>query len=61
MILLSLYYVITGRICAALRLKISKVADQRINVMNSVISGIRTVKMYAWEWPFMERVRRLRR
>ena len=61
MISLSLYYGIAGRICAILRRKISHVADQRVNVMNSIISGIRTVKMYAWEWPFMERVQRIRR
>ena len=61
MISLSLYYGLAGRICARLRRNISRVADQRVNVMNSIISGIRTVKMYAWEWPFMERVQRIRR
>ena len=57
----ALYYFIMGRVCAMLRSKISKVADQRVNMMNSIISGIRTVKMYAWEWPFLERVQRIRR
>ena len=61
MIIISLYYGITGRILTNLRSKISKVADHRINIMNSIISGIRAVKMYAWEWPFMERVQRIRR
>ena len=57
----ALYYGMMGRACAILRLKISKVADQRVNIMNSIISGIRTVKTYAWESPFMERVQRIRR
>ena len=57
----ALYYFIMGRACAMLRSKISKVADQRVDIMNSIISGIRTVKMYAWEWPFIERVQRIRR
>ena len=58
---LVLYYGMMGRACALLRSKISKVADQRVDIMNSIIAGIRTVKMYAWEWPFMERVQRIRR
>lgn len=58
---LSLYYGMADRICRNLRLKISKVADQRVTMMNSIISGIRTVNMYAWEWPFMEAVLQTRR
>ena len=58
---LVLYYGMMGRACVVLRLKISKVVDQRVDMMNSIIAGIRTVKMYAWEWPFMERVQRMRR
>ena len=61
LITVALYSGMMGRACAMLRSKISKVADQRVDIMNSIISGIRTVKMYAWEWPFMERVHRIRR
>ncbi|KAL9971579.1 hypothetical protein ACROYT_G017757 [Oculina patagonica] len=61
LVTLTLYYGLMGSVCATLRSKISKVADERVNIMNSIISGIRTVKMYAWEWPFMERVQRIRR
>ena len=57
----ALYCGMMGRACAMLRSKISKVADQRVDIMNSIISGIRTVKMYAWERPFMERVQSIRR
>ena len=59
--ILSLYYGAMGGACAQLRTKISVLSDKRVNTMNSIISGIRTVKMYAWEEPFMERVQRIRR
>ena len=61
LVILSLYYSMMGKVCASLRSRISKVADQRVNIINSIISGIRTVKMYTWEWPFIERVQRIRR
>lgn len=61
MIVLLLYYGAMAKVCASLRYRISKVADQRVAIMNSIIPGIRTVKMYTWEWPFIERVKRLRR
>ncbi|KAL9954318.1 hypothetical protein ACROYT_G041839 [Oculina patagonica] len=60
LISLSLYYGGMANVCAILRSRISKVADQRVNIMNSIIPGIRTIKMYAWEWPFFKRVKRLR-
>ena len=61
LMIVVLYSGMMGRACAMLRSKISKVADQRVDIMNSIISGIRAVKMYAWERPFMERVQRIRR
>ncbi|KAL9954305.1 hypothetical protein ACROYT_G041824, partial [Oculina patagonica] len=60
LIFLSAYYGGMAKVCATLRSRISKVADQRVNIMNSIIPGIRTIKMYAWEWPFFKRVKRLR-
>ena len=61
LVLLSLYYGVMGKVCGKLRSKISEVADTRINIMNSIVYGIRAVKMYAWEQPFKERVQRIRR
>ena len=61
MVSLTLYYGIAGQISLRLRTKISRVADQRVDMMNSIISGIRAVKMYAWEGSFMEKVKRIRR
>ena len=43
------------------RLKSAAVTDQRIKVMNEVITGIRVIKMYAWEYAFERVVTQLRR
>ncbi|XP_032234169.1 ATP-binding cassette sub-family C member 4 [Nematostella vectensis] len=46
---------------AKLRMQAARVTDRRLEVMNEVISGIRAVKMYAWEWPYRDVVRQIRR
>jgi len=46
---------------AKLRHKTALVTDRRLEVMNEVVSGIRAVKMFAWEWNFTESIRQLRR
>ena len=35
--------------------------DKRVRVMNEIISGMRLIKMYAWEWAFHECVKRIRK
>ena len=35
--------------------------DKRVRVMNEIISGMRLIKMYAWEWAFHEYVKRIRK
>ncbi|KAJ1347924.1 hypothetical protein KIN20_003104 [Parelaphostrongylus tenuis] len=35
--------------------------DKRLNVMNEILNGIRTIKMYTWEDAFSEVVNNLRR
>jgi len=30
-------------------------------VMNEIISGMRLIKMYAWEWAFHEHVKKIRK
>ncbi|KAL9978597.1 hypothetical protein ACROYT_G016132 [Oculina patagonica] len=37
------------------------VTDKRLEMMKEIISGIRVVKMYAWEWNFRDLVAQLRR
>ena len=43
------------------RFKSSKVTDKRVRVMNEIISGMRLIKMYAWEWAFHEYVKKIRK
>lgn len=55
------FYCVMGSLCCRLRSRIAGITDDRLRIMNSVISGIRAVKMYAWEWMFGERVKNIRR
>ena len=38
-----------------------KFTDQRVKVMNEVITGMRVLKLYTWEESFTEMVDKLRR
>ena len=55
------FQMLMGTKAAKLRGKAAKFTDQRLVVMNEIISGIRAVKMYAWEWNFRDIVCNLRR
>lgn len=44
-----------------LRSKTAVLADKRIRMMNEVLSGIRIIKMYAWEKAFSAVVTEVRR
>ena len=37
------------------------VADERIKIMNEIITGMRVIKMYCWEIPFSDLVAQVRR
>ena len=37
------------------------VTDKRLEIMKDIITGIRLVKMYAWEWNFRDLVAQIRR
>ncbi|XP_034007125.1 multidrug resistance-associated protein 4-like [Trematomus bernacchii] len=41
-----------GKLFGIFRSKTAVLADNRIRIMNEVVSGIRIIKMYAWEKPF---------
>ena len=43
------------------RFRSTLLTDKRVKVMNEVISGMRVIKMYAWEHAFSGVVNRLRR
>ncbi|KAJ8389751.1 hypothetical protein AAFF_G00114570 [Aldrovandia affinis] len=50
-----------GRLFSSLRGKTAALTDSRIRTMNEVVSGIRIIKMYAWEKPFSALVNEVRR
>ena len=43
------------------RFKSAQITDQRVHIMNEVITGIRVIKMYAWEYAFRHVVTQLRK
>ncbi|XP_030637683.1 ATP-binding cassette sub-family C member 4 [Chanos chanos] len=50
-----------GRLFSKFRAKTAVLTDSRIRTMNEVVSGIRIIKMYAWEKPFATLVNDVRR
>ncbi|XP_036396882.1 multidrug resistance-associated protein 4 [Megalops cyprinoides] len=50
-----------GRLFSSFRSKTAAFTDSRIRTMNEVVSGIRIIKMYAWEKPFSALVNEVRR
>ena len=58
---LAAFQILLARKAAKLREKAATFTDERLVVMNEIISGIRAVKMYAWEWNFKDVVYDLRR
>ena len=46
---------------SSLRFKAARITDSRIKVMNEVITGIRVIKMYAWEYAFKKMVDEIRK
>ncbi|XP_065887047.1 ATP-binding cassette sub-family C member 4-like isoform X2 [Dysidea avara] len=61
LLLLPLLQFVSIRIYAKWRFKSAKVTDRRVKVMNEIISGMRLIKMYAWEWAFHEYVKGIRK
>ncbi|XP_049919634.1 ATP-binding cassette sub-family C member 4-like isoform X3 [Epinephelus moara] len=50
-----------GKLFGIFRSKTVVLTDNRIRIMNEVVSGIRIIKMYAWEKPFSALVTQVRR
>ena len=48
-------------VCAKIRKQIAEVSDQRILLMDELVSGIRVLKMHGWEKAYREKVKGLRR
>lgn len=59
--LLVAFQMLMARKAAKVRAKAAAFTDRRLVVMNEIISGIRAVKTYAWEWKFRDLVSDLHR
>ncbi|XP_065757968.1 ATP-binding cassette sub-family C member 4-like [Muntiacus reevesi] len=61
LIILLLVQSCFGKLFSSLRSKTAALTDDRIKTMSEVITGIRTIKTYAWEKSFIDLITRLRR
>ena len=50
-----------GRILLPIRKKLIGITDQRVKACSEVVTGIKAIKLYAWEQPYTERIEKLRR
>jgi ATP-binding cassette subfamily C (CFTR/MRP) protein 4 len=47
----------TGKLSAIYRKKTAQKTDERVRLMDEIISGVQVIKMYAWEKPFMKLIK----
>ena len=55
------YFAVLSYANAKLRLCTATVSDQRISLMNQVVSGIRAIKTHAWEDEYRRKIKHVRR
>ncbi|KAJ7381834.1 hypothetical protein OS493_038752 [Desmophyllum pertusum] len=57
----SAYGSIAAKKAGKLRRNAAELIDQRLQIIKEIVSGIRAVKMYGWEWKFRDLVAKIRR
>lgn len=60
-VIIIVYVTVASYQTKHLRVKSSAATDKRLEVMNEILSGIRAVKIYAWEMNFTDAIKQLRR
>lgn len=50
-----------GKLIAKFRYRVIKQTDIRIRTLNMILQGIQTIKIHAWEKPFMNIVQKIRK
>ncbi|KAB0797835.1 hypothetical protein PPYR_09004 [Photinus pyralis] len=55
------FQLVMAKLIAKLRATAARKTDERVRVMNEIISGMQVIKMYNWETPFVKLVSLLRR
>ena len=60
-IILIAYQTALGKLFKILQDRVARMTDKRLQLMYDVISGIRVLKMNAWEWCFRDLVHGVRR
>ena len=50
-----------GKTFGKIRSKVAALTDKRVKFMKEIISGIRVIKMYNWEIPFVKRISEARK
>lgn len=55
------YLSVMSKKAGQLREKAASVTDERLEIMNESIAGIRAVKMNAWEWKLTNKIAKLRK
>lgn len=60
-VLIIVYDTVAAHKSGRIRAKAATQTDRRLEIIKEIVSGIRLVKMYAWEGNFRELVAQLRR
>ena len=60
-LLVSVYNSIAASKAGKIRNKAAAQTDKRLTVIKEIVTGIRVVKMYAWEWNFRDLIAQIRR
>ena len=60
-VFISVYVSLAAHKAGKVRKKVAEQTDKRLTLMKEIVTGIRVVKMYAWEWNFRDLVAQIRR